>query len=405
MTTPILFSGHGAAGDWSDPANWVGGVAPGPTNVAVVENGSTNVVHGALSVNAIMVLDGGYDTFTGSIATAGVGTCQGVMACDGATIVFAPGSTLTDGGVVLAGLDAVGTIDANGTAAHATRLNSVTGDMGEEAPANGTININDATWTIGTSLVVGDNGVGALNVTSGGRVTVGTSFAIGLKAGSSGQATLSSGGVITVTGGAAIGNLGTGTLTIDTGSTFSAQNVMSIASGSTVNLAGGTLAAGVKTGGLSIGSGAHLTGYGTVNIGAGARLNDSGVIEAKGGTLLIGASLTGTGSLLIDANSTAVITGASVLTPAPTFGGADATLSLAHGATVTGNLQGFTIGDQIEMAGIDTAVWNSVTDTLKLSSGMTSVDTLHFAGSYANDVFTIVQSHGIGVISLHTAPA
>jgi T5SS/PEP-CTERM-associated repeat protein len=402
MTTVSVYNGDGTPGNWSDPANWEGGFGPGPTALALVENDSIQTVGGIVSVNAVMVLDDSTVTFTDSLFTAGVGTCQGVMACDGGTINFAPGSTLTDGGAVLSGLDDVGTINVTGTSAQATTLNSATGDLGEDAPASGTINISDATWAVGINLVVGDFGSGTLNIANASMVSVGVAFAIGAKAGGTGQTTLSSGSTLSVGGGAAIGSgVGTGTLTVDATAAFTVQNGMYIAAASTLDLLGGAVSI---NGAVAIAAGGVVTGHGTLAMGA-FGIGDNGVIQATGGTLQISGNVTGSGALLIGQNSTVAITSASLLMPTLTFSGANSTLILAPGINVTGTLDGFTYGDEIDMAGVSSVSWNSTTNALNLdNAGGAKIAQLHIAGG-ASDLFAVTQSNGMGVITLlsHTS--
>ncbi len=83
--------------------------------------------------------------------------------------------------------------------------------------------------------------------------------------------------------------------------------------------------------------------------------------------------------------------------------GTGETLSLSSGADVKSIISGFRIGDQIEIGGIDNAVWSSSTDMLTLSDAGKTVGTLHFAGNYSNDVFSVTHTGSLGVITLHTA--
>jgi T5SS/PEP-CTERM-associated repeat protein len=406
--TKITFTGGGTAGDWADPANWKGDVAPGIADNVQILDGASMAVNGTVSVNAIMIINGGTDTFTGAVSTAGVGNCQGFMVCVGSTAVFGPGSSLNDGGVFQIGVGGIGGFIANGTSAAATAIHSHTGTIGKLAAGVGTVTINDASWTTTDSLVVGALGSGTLNVLSGGQVNVGTNLAMGFESGAVGTATLSSGGTVMVDGSASIGGgdkaspLGTGTLTVNAGSTFDVHGGIGVSDGSAVNLDGGTVSAGDQSGSLMVQAGGHITGHGTLTGRTGSWINDSGTIEASGGTLDINASLTGQGAVLIDAGSTVAITGRALLMPRLTFSGADATLSLASAATVNSTISGFTFGDQIEMPGIDRAVWNSHTQTLQLSDAGHLVDTLHLSGSYGSDVFSVAHTGTLGVITLHT---
>ena len=89
----IEFSGKGQPGDLLDPKNWYGGVVPGIDNSALITINVGGPVGGTFSVNNLMLLGSESIVFTGTVDTAGVGACQGVMICEGATATFAPGAS------------------------------------------------------------------------------------------------------------------------------------------------------------------------------------------------------------------------------------------------------------------------------------------------------------------------
>jgi fibronectin-binding autotransporter adhesin len=487
----INYSGGGIAGDWADPNNWAGGKVPAITDKALVLGGTSMTVGGPVSVNAIMVIEGGTDTFTGAVTTAGVGNCEGLMVCVGSTVVFAPGSSLKDGGdaasfpgggVLQVGVGGIGNFVADGSSTLATTITSNDGTIGKLAAGIGTVTLNDSSWTtaevlqvglagqgtlnvesggkvtVGSSLVAGDEtgSVGTLNVASGGQVKVADSLIVGGETGSTGTldvaggtvsaatldvsiygtgtlnvdagshinvashfeigsnvrgvgtATLFSGSTVTVAGSASIGSetmgspLGTATLTIEGTSSFTAQNFLAVSDGSTVAMAGGMLSAGLTTGNVGVAAGSQIAGYGTLATRTGGTFMDAGKIVASGGTLQLNGNVTGPGSIIINPDSTVAITGASLISPTITFmSGVDETLSLAATATVRGIISGFSVGDQIQMAGTDTAIWNSRSDSLILSEAGKIVSALQFSGNYSGDVFSFTHTGNLGVITLH----
>ena len=567
----IVYSSGGIGGNWGDPRNWNGGRVPGMNDNVQILNGASMTVGGPVAVNAIMIVRGGTDTFTGSVTTAGVGNCQGLMICVGSTVVFAPGASLHDGGdaaslngggVIQVGVGGVGNLIANGSNTLATTITSNNGTIGVRSAGIGTATIDNATWTMnqvltvglagqgtlnleqqgqvnvgsglligadsgsvgtisvsaggklnvnGSALVGGNTGsVGILNVASGSEVTIGASLYLAKNTGASGAMTISSGSAVTVAGDAGIGSgtvtspLGTGNLTINAGSTFavgnrisadgggtihvaggavsagsiyvgmtgagtlnvdagshinlgqfftmgfdtgasgtatlfsgstmtvngsaligggntasslgtgnltvegtatfSAQGALSVSNGSFVDLAGGTVSAAIASGNVTVAAGGQITGYGTLATRAGGFFIDNGKVVANGGTLQLDGKVSGTGSVIINPDSTVAITGTSLLMPTLTFmSGTNETLSLATAATVQSTIGGFAIGDQIEMAGIDKAVWSSAADTLTLSAAGRTISTLHLAGNYTRDVFSLTHTGSLGVITLHTA--
>ena len=83
----ITFSGKGLAGDLADPRNWAGGVVPGIADTALIKINVGAPIGGTFAVNNMMLLGTEKITFTGTLDTAGVGACQGLMVCDGAEAV------------------------------------------------------------------------------------------------------------------------------------------------------------------------------------------------------------------------------------------------------------------------------------------------------------------------------
>jgi fibronectin-binding autotransporter adhesin len=402
----ITYTGDGNTSDWSDGANWKGGVAPGASDSALLVGGAASTVTDPVAVNNIMLLAAQSVTFQTAVTTYGLGACKGLMVCEGGTITFGPGSSLTDGGVLQAGLDATGTIVATGTVADPTTLQAERTQLGKNDGGVGFMTIDGATLANSSHLVVGQQGEGTLNVLDGGQVTA-SDLTVGLDAGASGSVDLSSGGTISVAGNASIGGWthggvgGTGAVTVGSGSLLHAAAGVQVEGGSSLVLAGGTVEAGDTKGGIDIRAGGSVSGDGILATHGGGWFEVDGTVTASGGELDLTGNLGGAGTLAIGDGSTIAIDSNKVSTATITFAGAGAAFDLNEGAAVTSALTGFAIGDAIQMAGVTAAAWNSADDILTMSGvGGQTIGRLHLAGSYSADQFVVTQQNGIGVITL-----
>jgi hypothetical protein len=128
---------------------------------------------------------------------------------------------------------------------------------------------------------------------------------------------------------------------------------------------------------------------------------NNGIIRAAGGNLQMQEGVSGTGSLQIAADSTATINGNTVKLAGISFIGPNATLSLAHGATVTPPISGFAVGDIIAMANVTTATFTASTGMLALSDNGVKVDSLHLLGSFTGDTCAVQQTLSDSLISVH----
>ncbi len=409
------YTGLGHAGNWSDPANWSGGVAPTGLNSTALFT-SNAAMNGSFSTGQMMMLGTEAITVNGTLNTLSPGFCTSFMICNGATVTFTPTATLNDAGGLIVGVHADGTLIAQGAgAAHAT-MNTVDGKMGLFAGSNGAVTIDDAVWNNSEEMRVGAAGQGSLAVTDGGQVHVGAAILVGAKVGGTGQVTVSGGSQIVANGGALIGGglsgdpAGTGSVTVNAGSLFSAGACMVIGSHGTMTLAGGTASLTNAGTGLIVAGGGTLSGHGTFNMTAAPGTSimgiaDSGMIQASGGTLVVNASVDGAGQMSIAANSTLAINGAHINAPVISFVGSNGTLALATGIVDHAIITGFAAGDTLLMAGVDTLGWNPSTDVLTLSAGTHVVDHVQFAGTYASNAFTLTQSSAgamIGLAAVHT---
>ena len=401
----IKFSGKGQAGNLLDPKNWVGGVVPGATDSAFITTNVGGPVNGIFSVNNLMLLGTENITFTGTLSTAGVGACQGLMICDGANATFAPGSVLNDGHVVIVGNDAVGTMLVQGSGATHAVINTVNANIGKHDAGVGTVTIDDGVWNNSTSAVIGDEGSGQLNVIDNGKVTFGGGVDMARDTGSSGVMTIAGGGSVTVDGALCVGasapkSFGTGHVSVGAGSSLTVDKVLEVGTGSKLIIAGGTVTGGAVTDCIETRAGGVISGFGTLATRAGGPVQDDGTILASGGSLEVDGNISGTGSVKIAANSDANLTGAKLSLAGIAFIGADATLSLAHGSKVTASISGFSVGDVISMANVDAASFNATTGSLTLSDKGAKVESLNLVGSYAGDTFAVSQSVAGALITL-----
>ena len=416
----VTFSGQGQTGNWSDPANWMGGVVPNTTSsIGLLTTGAE--LDTSFGVYRMMMLGNEQVTINGTLSTMSTNHCNSFMVCDGAVANFTSTSALHDAGGLIVGKDAVGTVHVQGDGATRPVLATRDGKIGQHLHSQGTMTVDDAVWHNSDRMFVGLSGIGTLTVSDASQVTVGYCFGIGANKGGVGSVTLSGGSTLSVGTFAIIGGngvdtdtpppagtgIGTGTINIEAGSTFSVVQSLKISMGSSANLVGGTLNVANAYPGLML-NGGTLSGFGTVSVGAAgqhsAGITDGGSVTASGGTLVLNSSISGSGQVHIAAGSTLAINGASIGVPRISFDGSDGTLSLAHGIADHATIAGFAAGDTITMAGIDGMGFNASTDVLSLTSGGHVVDTLLLAGSYANNAFTFTQdSAGGGVIGLASA--
>jgi T5SS/PEP-CTERM-associated repeat protein len=404
----LNFSGKGQAGNLLDPKNWIGGAAPGINDAVVISSAVGGPVGGTVSFNSMMVQGNETVTFTGTLDILGAGgACQGLMVCDEATTVFAPGATLNDGNVLIVGNDAVGTLLAEGSGTTHSTINAASLSVGRADGGAGTVTINDSVLNISGTGTVGNDGTGALNVIDNSSAHFGGGVMVAAAAGSAGQITIASGSSMLV-GQAlwvgysqAVGASGGATVSVGSGSSLTVNQAIAVGSGSQIDLAGGTVTGGAVGATVSVMAGGLISGYGTLTVPDKQAIMNNGIIRATGGNLQMNESITGTGTLQIAANSTATITGATLKLAGIAFIGSNATLTLAHAAAVTAPISGFAIGDVIGMANVDAATFTASTGMLMLSDHGVRVETLHLLGNFTGDTFGVQQTVSDALITLH----
>jgi T5SS/PEP-CTERM-associated repeat protein len=397
----IKFSGKGQAGNLSDPHNWAGGAVPGADGTALITMNVGGPVGGTFSVNNMMLLGTETITFTGTLNTAGVGACQGLMVCDGAVADFTPTATLNDGNILIVGNDAVGTLRAEGIGTTHSTISSVDANIGKQDDGVGTVTIDDGVWNNSGHATIGNAGVGTLNVVDKGSVNFGGSVDMAADAGSSGTMVIASGGSVDVAGTLNVGGAAAAMVSVGGGSLLTVDHTLSVGAAGTVRLAGGTVAAGVTAGHINVLAGGVISGHGVLTAPDGVAIEDNGIIRASGGTLEVDGNVGGTGAIQIAADSIANITGSSLKLAGIAFIGPAATLELTHGSNVLAAISGFAIGDIIAMANVDTASFNAPTGMLTLSQHGVKVESLHLLGSFTGDTFAVQQTVADAVVTLH----
>ncbi len=411
--------------NWSNAANWLGGILPSPTEFASISAGNATVDTTGLSALSV-------DLF--NVRTVDVGSGGGLVVTN--TFSISAGSSLVvrNGGSVSANsynvlgnliVGGAGAAEASGTVTGAVNLSAASGKLTfnttdglflsqvisgagsvEQKGAATTITLTGAntysgatTISAGTLEVQNGNAIGnssAVTMFSGGRLVVTASETIGSLAGSGSvllannstlltggnNATTNFGGAISETGG--IGNLtkmGTGTLILSTGNTYSGTTTVSVGvlqieqDGALGTTAGGTTVTGgaalqlIASGiadpigealtlngtGISNGgalrnlSGTH-TWTGGITLGSETRINsDTFTLSLNGGitgtnqNLILGAGInstievnsaitTGSGTLTKDGTGTVILDGVNTYTGVTTVNAGQ--LELKNGAAI-----------------------------------------------------------------------
>jgi T5SS/PEP-CTERM-associated repeat protein len=399
----ISYSGLGQAGNWADPANWVGGVPATLRSIVLIPVNAT--LNGAITVRQMMMLGDEQVTVNGTLTTRSDGPCKSFMVCEDAVATFTPTSTLQDNGGLIVGVDDVGTLIAQGTASAHSTLNTQSAKIGQKAAAIGTITIDGAQWQNASNFYVGEAGRGTLNILHGGQVSVGTSFVVGDYAGATGVVSLASGAQLTVDsyvkigGGSPQAPGGSGTVIVGARSAFTIGGPLKIASTSSLTLTGGMVTVRDATLGVQVWGGAAVSGHGTLSSIPGG-INDAGSITAMGGALVVDGTIAGAGALQIGGGSILVLNASTIGHEKIAFLGTGGTLDLAHGVSSSAVISGFGSGDAIVMPGVDQIGWNGADDVLTLSQHGAVVDTLQFSGSFTGDPFFLSQTAAGAMISL-----
>ncbi len=405
----MTYVGHGQQGVWSDPSNWSKGMVPNAADTAVFNSSAT--LNGAIDVFNLMLLGNEAIAVNGQVKTENTNVCQSFMVCEGAVATFNAGSSLADAGGLVCGIDASGTVIVNGAAGgHAAavldvvnmKIGQADGGVGVLTVAGGIVNDSGLGF-------IGLAGQGTLNVSGNGQANY-NNLVVGNETGAVGAVNIAGSGTVSVAGATIIGAAlagapgGTAVATISGGGAFESDRGYSVGAGSAVQMAGGKLIAGPDGQGITINQGGMVSGFGTVNATT-RGIADNGTLASSGGTLIVTGNLSGMGAIQIGAGSTLDLVASKITAPSLSFLGANGTLELAAGVKTAATISGFALGDHIDMAGIDSVSWNGAAGVLTLSEKGSVLDRLTFTGIGAGNSFSVTQTAGIGVISMHALPS
>jgi T5SS/PEP-CTERM-associated repeat protein len=291
------------------------------------------------------------------------------------------------------------------------------GDIGASGSGTAAVTVNGGTWIANGQLSVGGNaGTGSLDISGGGLVNTG-SFGVTIGDGSvgNGNVTVDSGGTLSaadiLVGNTGIGGSSTGTLTVDSGGIVSVGSISvgSLNPTSVIDLSGGTLQASSS---VSVNSNGAVQGFGTLLAGVGLA---GGPITASGGLLEITGGIAGGGTLNLGSGSTLLLDAAPGATPTISFAtGVPETLllaspSIAGGANTFAAITGVAVGDEIALGGgiainqISYATGGNGQDvtldvTENATNGTITLDNVQFAGAATSFVITTDGANGDAAI-------
>jgi hypothetical protein len=358
----------GAAASASDGAATIGQSA-GAAGMAVVDGGDW-ATEGLLTVGDAgsgSLLVGGSANGIAGQATA-IDATIGAAAGGAGTVTVAAGDLLVAGGTVSSSTFAVGA-GGTGTLALSNGSNVTVGAAEATVVGAGTVT------NTGTFLVGGASGGGA------GLVTIGGNAALEVDGGSM------IGGAV----GAGSGSVVVGQAPADT-ALFAMTGSLIIGATGAVSLGGASDT--LRASAVSVAAGGSLSGLGTLSGDGGgngtvmlADVTNDGRITAAGGTLLVYATVAGSGTLVVQADASLTLQAAVGSGQTLTFRPAAEAMLDAVGA-FQGTVTGFTAGDVLDVASTDAtgALWTAGILTLTTAGAPI---TLHVAGNYATDAFTV----------------
>nr|WP_244521446.1 VCBS domain-containing protein [Bradyrhizobium sp. DOA9] len=339
-----------AAGTAIWAANFGGG------DVSVTNGGSAN---GATGLAAVVVGAGDItivnDGQISSTSLAGISVTQNATGATGSTHITNTGSIAAPTGQAA--------IFIQGNATGSATIDNV-----------GTIGPAVASTVTSTTYAIVETG-GAIAINNSGAINGNISVA-------SATFNNNAGGIWTVSGNSVFGN------------------VSSIVNAGQIDLLDG---ASIVVNGTGITNWSGIDSWGTTSITG--TITNNQLIEVHSGTLTLFGSLSGSGSVEIEAGATLEIKNAVAQTV--TFGGAGAELEIDT-ATFGGSIAGFAASEKIDLSTIiwdsgTTAVYNSATGNLVVSDTQGHSITLKLIGDYSDSHF-ITSSDGAGGTIVEIAP-
>ncbi|WP_244659429.1 FecR domain-containing protein [Bradyrhizobium guangdongense] len=420
----IIHSGSALNNDGATPGAIIAGYKPGGNATF------SNAVNGDVTVisDATITADAGYgiDAFTWGIGkiTVTTGASSSITSAGIAIGAFDHGggdvSVTNEGaatgsvalGVVAVGQDSVtilndGTLTATGTAGVVVTQND-TGETGNPVATGSTHIINNGS-VVGASghyaIFVQENMTGTALIDNAG--TIGPADAGSVT--STTYAIAESGGAVTINNTGHInGNISVATATFNNEAggiwTVSGTSVFgtlsSIVNAGEIDLLNG---ASAVVNGPGITNGGEIGSWGTASITG--TITNNHLIEVHTGTLTLFGSLSGSGSVTIDAGASLDIK--DVVSQTVTFGGAGAELEIDT-ATFGGAIAGFAANEKIDLSTIvwdsgTTAVYDDETGKLVVSDTHSDSISLTLIGDYS-DVHFLTSSDGAGGTIVELAP-
>ena len=189
-----------------------------------------------------------------------------------------------------------------------------------------------------------------------------------------------------VTVGGTLSTSGTGTVQLSNGVTLLKKSVLTAASTGSIEI--GAIG-GVAKGVVTVDAGATLVGAGTIR----NTVVDKGSIDAKGGTLTLTGSISGTGAVSITSNAVLSIGGSAGVTGLTFLAGGHETASFGAPTLVSATFSGFAATDTIDLLGFTASKLAFAGHTLTVHGSGGSVAHLNFAGTYKTAQFAFGTDH------------
>jgi T5SS/PEP-CTERM-associated repeat protein len=199
----------------------------------------------------------------------------------------------------------------------------------------------------------------------------------------------------------------TGANSVFTGRFLVADNgtTVQIGTGGLIHVADAELAGTVKlsAGDLNVRAdlylygGSEITGTGTVSAVA---ISNSGLFIASGGTLVVGGSITGTGTAQIQSGATLQLLGSVGSSQTITFEKGANTLSLADLGGFAGQITDFGTGDTIDLLATTATTLSYAGGALTIDNGTTKIGKIDIKGHYKTANFKLTSDgHGDSIIT------
>ena len=203
----------------------------------------------------------------------------------------------------------------------------------------------------------------------------------------------------------------TGANSLFTARILSADNgtTVQVSAGGLVHVADVELAGAVKltAGSVNVRAGLYLYGNSEI-IGSGtisaATIGNAGLLAASGGTLVIGGSVTGTGTAHILSGATMQFLSNVAATQTVAFESGASTLDLAEAAGFAAHIAGFAAGDTVDLLGSAATTLSYAGGALTVDNGTTKIAKLAIRGKYATANFKLTSDGHGGSLIGYAAP-